>query len=144
MPLQAAGPMSLRVTIVQASVEKLHDLAALRGHDLELTASQVLMAGLDSLPTHGRAVVIDQATLQGLEAILGGGSILHQQDLTQKVHRLAGISFGHVRLDFTPGQLEEIDSRASRLSMTGEELIRRTARKMEELFFTHLGVGSQG
>jgi hypothetical protein len=135
---------TLRVQLNGQAVDRLHERAAAHQRDLETEAGSVLSAALQLLPLDGRTVVLDGQVVQALEDLLVGGSLLSGEDLLQKVNRLAGISYGHVRLSFSPGQLEEIENRAARLSMSGEELIRRTAKKMEELFFTHLGVGSQG
>jgi hypothetical protein len=96
------------------------------------------------LPTGARTLLLGPTELEALEARLGGGSVLNGQDLVQKVERLAGISYGHISLPFTPGMLEEVVRRADRLSLTPEQLIERTAMKIYELFFTHLGAGSQG
>ena len=73
--------------------------------------------------------------LDTLETILGGGSILNAADLLKKVQRLAGISFLHLRLPFTPNQLELLTEKAARNSLTVEELVNRTAPRIYEQFF---------
>ena len=134
-------PTTLRVTIPDNLLPKLQQRADVAQKDLEGAAALTLQIACGLLPLSGRCVVVHGAVLQRLEEILGSGSILNHEDLSQKVQRLAGITYGNIRMDFSPGQLEEIAGRAERLGLEPEELIRRTVRKMEELFFTHLGVG---
>jgi hypothetical protein len=136
--------MTIRVVLTPQAVDRLDAVAKVRGTDYETAAAKVLSDALTTIPATGRYLVVDPHTLDQLELRLGGGSLLSALDLWAKVDRLAAISYGHVHLDFTPGQLEEIGRRAERLSLTPEQLITRTVKKMEELFFTHLGVGSQG
>jgi hypothetical protein len=134
----------LRISVGEDGFNTLHTLASLRNRDLETVAAEVLRAALRDLPLDGRYVVITGDELDRLEGILSGGSILNSIDLFRKVERLAGITFNNVRFEFTPGQLEELQSRADRLGLTVDELCRRTVAKMQELFFTHLGVGAHG
>jgi hypothetical protein len=136
--------VTIRVQVNEDGMTRLHDLAVARGKDPEAVAHEILRAALKDLPTDGRYVVVSGLDLEGLETILSGGSVLNALDLLRKVERLAGITFNNIRFEFTPGQLEEIQRRAERLGLTAEELCRRTVRKMEELFFTHLGVGAAG
>jgi hypothetical protein len=133
---------TLRVALTDPAMDELHARAQVANKDPETLAARTLEGALRVvLPRSGRYVVVEAADLDVLEQIFSGGSVLNSQDLRQKVERLAGISFGHVRLDFSPGQLEEIARRAERQGLEPEELIRRCAKKMDELFFTHLGLG---
>lgn len=86
-------------------------------------------------PPSDRVIILDGAIREQIEQILGPGLLLNAQDLLDKVRRWAGITIGDVRLDFTPGQLEEIAARAERLGITPEEEVRRIVRRMEEQFF---------
>lgn len=133
--------MILRTTLPDGLGDAIERRAADEGKAKDLLVQQLLRDAM-ALP-RGRMLALDAVGLEQLEKILGGGSVLNQQDLALKVQRLAGITYGNIRLDFTPSQLEEIARRAERLSLTPEELVRRTAQKMEELFFTHLGTGMQ-
>jgi hypothetical protein len=101
----------------------LEDLAAIR-----LKASM-------KLPLRERAVVAAGSELEQLETILGGGSLLNGPDLLKKVSRLAGISFLHCRLPFTPNQLEALQEKASRQGLTVDQLVERTAPRIYEQFF---------
>lgn len=126
---------TLRVSVADFSMDKLHEVARAHERDLETAASQVLATGLSALPLQGRFAVIHQAELQALEDILGGGSILNGQDLLKKVQRLAGISYHHIRLNFTPGQLEDLEWKAKRQGKTVEQLVEQMAPRIADQFF---------
>lgn len=98
-------------------------------------AGQLLTAALKQLPTAGRTLTVHGQTLETLENILAGGSLLSQEDLLKKVQRLAGVSFLHCRLPFTPNQLEELARKAESQGWTVEQLIERTAPRIYEQFF---------
>jgi hypothetical protein len=103
---------------------------------IDLVATRKLSEALTLLPQEGgRVVMLSGDALQGAEAILGGGSILNGGDLLQKVQRLAGISFLHIRLPFTPNQLEALVEKATRQGLTVEQLAERTAPRMYANFF---------
>lgn len=102
---------------------------------LELVAQQLLSWAAKVLPAQGRAVVLTGAELETLEAVLGGGSALNAGDLVQKVERLAGVSFLHARLPFTPNQLEALTEKAARNGLTVQQLVDRTAPRIYEQFF---------
>lgn len=101
----------------------------------ELSAQALLHDAAVALPVAGRAVVVSGPDLQQLEAVLGGGSVLSGGDLVAKVLRLAGISFLHVRLPFTPNQLELLAEKAERQGLTVDQLVERTAPRIYEQFF---------
>ena len=90
---------------------------------------------LRAAPLKGKVVMLSQADCEALEAILGGGSVLNGKDLVQKVSRLAGISFEHIRLQFTPGQLDEVVRKADSSGITVDQLIERMAPRIMEQFF---------
>ena len=138
------GQTQIRVSLSDDALRRLSDRSATLKQDPEVLASRLLATALHDLPASGRHVVLDQATLDVLASILFGGDVLNGADLVDKVSRLAGITFHNIRLEFTPGQLEELARRAERLGLTAEELTRRTVKRMEDLFFTHLGVGAAG
>lgn len=119
------------------AADKLEAVAARHGRSVEEQAAISLTAGL-AIPSTGRTLTIDSATIEALGQILGGGSVLNQQDLLFKVQRLAGISFRHVRLPFTPNQLEQLQERADRQGLTVQQLVERTAPRMYEQFFNML------
>lgn len=125
----------LRIRVEDATLTQLQARADAQRRDLELCASALVRDAAKVLPISGRAVVLSGETLEALERILGGGSVLNGADLQKKVERLAGISFLHVRLPFTPNQLEALKEKAERNSLTVEELVNRTAPRIYEHFF---------
>jgi hypothetical protein len=125
---------TIRVTVDDDTLAKLQTIADDTRKDLETVAMVKLKAGVSLLPP-GRVVVVSGEILEALESILGGGSLMNQQDLRKKVERLAGISFLHVRLPFTPNQLEALKEKAERNSLTMEQLVERTAPRIYEQFF---------
>lgn len=125
----------LRVHVTPDTLERLQARAEAQRRALELSAAMLLRDALRLLPVQGRAVVVSGEILERLESILGGGSLLNAEDLRQKVERLAGVSFLHCRLPFTPNQLEALAEKAARNSLSVEELVNRTAPRMYEQFF---------
>jgi hypothetical protein len=119
----------------------LEDRATLTGKSTEVVAAQLLqfiVQELRDLPPGTRLLSLSGPTIEALEQILGGGSLLNAADLQKKVERLAGISFLHCRLPFTPNQLEQLGERAARQGMTVEQLVNRTAPRIYEHFFNML------
>lgn len=106
------------------------------GTTLDAEVTRLLTEATKKLPPKGlRYLVVGPAPIDRLEQILGGGSLLHAKDLEAKVGRLAGVSFRHVRLPFTPNQLELLAEKAARQSLTVEQLVERTAPRIYESFF---------
>ncbi len=82
-------------------------------------------------------IVADAQVLQELESVLGGGSLLSERDLIEKVRRLARIQFGDHRFEITPGQFEELKFRATKTGRTVEQLVADLYRRMSvDLFRT--------
>lgn len=125
----------LRVALSDTSMDRLHEIAKLQERDLETAAAQHLANALIAIPPTGRYAIISAPELQALEDILGGGSVLHGKDLLAKVQRLAGITYHHVRLQFTPGQLEDLQEKARRQGKTVEQLVEQMAPRIHEQFF---------
>lgn len=125
----------LRIQVDDDTLAKLQQVADFQRKDLESVAASACKSATNHLPPGGRYVVIGGEALEVLETILGGGSILNAADLRRKVERLAGISFLHIRLPFTPNQLETLAEKARRNGLTVEQLAERTAPRMYEQFF---------
>jgi hypothetical protein len=87
-----------------------------------------------------RPMVIGPAIRGKLEEILCGGHLMNEADLLAKVSRLARIDFGPIRLDFTPGQLEELKHFADRQGKSVEYIIKDTVRTIQEQLFWRVGV----
>lgn len=126
--------ITLTLQVDAESYQKFHDRAVARKVPVETVIQQHLRATMH-VPVGTKYLIMEQDDLVALEGILGGGSLLNSGDLRRKVERLAGISFHHVRLPFTPNQLEELAHRAERLSLTSEQLIERIGQKLYEQFF---------
>lgn len=130
--------MRLAIDISPELMTLLDERATLAGKTPEVVAAQLLAFAVKEtrdLPQGTRIMVVGGKPLERLEQVLGGGSILNQGDLQRKVERLAGISFMHVRLPFTPNQLETLGERAQRQGMSVQQLVDRTAPRIYEHFF---------
>lgn len=125
----------LRVPTNDDTLTHLDRHANAQQRDVESAAGHLLAAAAVSLPSVGRYAVVHGVDLEAIERILGGGSVLNGDDLYTKIQRLAGISFQHVRLEFTPGQLEEVQRRAERQGLTVEQLVARMVPRIHEQFF---------
>lgn len=107
---------------------------------IDVAAAAVLKKGVQVLPVgRERMLVLSGPQLEAVESMLGGGSLLNGADAVKKVERLAGISFLHVRLPFTPSQLEQIADKAARNNQTVEELVERLAPRVYAQFFDLMG-----
>ncbi len=126
---------TLRVAVHPDTVSALEARGEQQHCDAEIAAGKILRDATGQWPLGGRAIVLTDQTLVALEGILGGGSVLHERDLLQKVQRLAGISFGHIRLDLTPGQLERLDARAQREGRTARDVIAQAAPRILDAVF---------
>lgn len=130
--------ISIRIDITPELHKELEDRSRRSGQPLEATASRILQhheQATRGLKEGTRVLLVSGETIELLESILGGGSVVNQGDLLKKVQRLAGISFLHCRLPFTPNQLEALQEKAERNSLTVQQLVDRTAPRIYEHFF---------
>lgn len=82
-------------------------------------------------------LVLNLAQLTTLAEALGRPTqLLSFTDILASLSRLAGLSFGHLRMDFSPGQLEELQRRADREQMPVAEYAVRVVRSITNGFFT--------
>lgn len=126
--------ITVRLELPDATYEQFEEEAQRVRQPLErVITNRVLTVG--QIPTGARVILLTGETLDQLEQILGGGSILNAEDLLKKVERLAGISFVHLRLPFSPSQLEQLQEKARRQGLTVEQLVHRTAPRVYEQFF---------
>lgn len=73
-----------------------------------------------------------------LEQTLGIGATRSPAELVKAVERLAKIEIGGVRIDFTPGQLEEIAHRAKKRGRTVQQELQAVVDRLrEDLFWGH-------
>lgn len=56
-------------------------------------------------------------------------------DLVRTIDRLASIRIGDIRIPFTPGQLAELQHRASKRGRTVEQEMRAVVARIEEELF---------
>lgn len=79
---------------------------------------------------------LPKAVCVEMETITGLGSTRNPAELLKAVDRLARISIGGVKIEFTPGQLEEIKHRAGKRGLTVEKEIERIVDRIkDELFY---------
>lgn len=125
----------IQVRVSDDTLQLLQARADSARRDLSLITERLLQRAATSLPEGERMLVLSGEALERLESILGGGSLLSPVDLQKKIERLAGVSFLHVRLPFTPNQLESLAEKANRQGLSVEELVNRTAPRIYEHFF---------
>lgn len=82
-----------------------------------------------------RALTLDGSTRDRLEQVLGIGATRSPDHLLAAVDRLARIEIGGVRIDFTPGQLEEIARRAKKRAWSVEQAIKSVVDRIREDLF---------
>lgn len=124
---------SLLVAVDDDTLVRLQRIVDETRKEIPQVAQIRLKAGAMLPP--GRNVVISGEALDRMATILGGGSVANEADLLKKIERLAGISFLHIRLPFTPNQLELLADKAARNSLTVDQLVERTAPRIYEQFF---------
>lgn len=104
------------------------------------TIFQVLTpAAFDSLcePVVEGGLFIPPVSCAILERTLGVGSCRSLAALQTRVDQLARLEIGGIRVDFTPGQLDELAHRAAKRGLTVEEEVRRVVEKLSgDLFWT--------
>lgn len=82
------------------------------------------------------SLLLDRPTCEAVEQRIGLGSTRTSADLLRALDRLASLRIGEVRIDFTPGQLEELVHRADKRGITlAQEIARVVDRIKEELFY---------
>jgi hypothetical protein len=127
--------VKLQIVVDDATYQALQDRAEIKQLALDLSVAQELRIAVALLPASERCVVVTGAVLTTLETILGAGSLLNEADLLAKVENLAGVSFEHCRLTFSPGQLRMLQEKADRQGLSVQQLVERTAPRMYEQFF---------
>lgn len=110
------------------------------GATLRLVSTSVLQEAYDTVEEGGLTLSGREARL--LEDRLGPGVTASGEKLLAAVERLARIGVGEIELPFTPGQLEEMQHRATRRGRTmTEELKLVVSRLADELF--HGGISGR-
>lgn len=82
------------------------------------------------------ALTLSLADCVRLESTIGVGNAQSTTKLLPAVERLARIEIGTIKIDFTPGQLEEIALRAKKRGQTVEQSLQAVIDRIrEELFW---------
>jgi hypothetical protein len=82
-------------------------------------------------------LTLSKADREALEAVTGVGTTQTPAGLVLAVSRLARISIGDVNIPFTPGQLEELQYRATKRGQTVEQAIRAVVDRIRDELFHH-------
>lgn len=81
-------------------------------------------------------LLLPRALCVQIEQTTGIGTTQSAAKLVPAIERLARISIGTIKIEFTPGQLEEIKRRATKRGITvKQELQRCVDRVKDEIFF---------
>lgn len=143
--VRAKPPLLTAVRLASDSRVRLAD-----GRDVQATAGMWLVNNgritvdvLAQPQLTERYQIVDQgerrlsaADCARLEQTTGVGSTRTPADLCAAVERLARITIGTVQVDFTPGQLEEIASRAKKRGQTVQQALQAVIDRIrEELFW---------
>lgn len=83
----------------------------------------------------GGTLLLSAGDCARLDATLGVGATRSATDLVAAVERLATIKIGNVRIDFTPGQLEEIVLRAKKRGQTVQQALQATIDRIKDELF---------
>ena len=125
----------MKVTItVPDEVHEKYSSYLRPGDTLESHLAKVLLANHDRDPKD-RTIVITSETRSQLEAILHGGHLRDEADLLAKVSRLSSIEIGHVRLNPSPAQMEELKRRAEKNGRDPQREAEGVFAKMSVMFF---------
>lgn len=106
------------------------------------SVEELLTAQLDrfkEVSPMDRVVVVLPKERAALEAKLGGGNIRDGADLLTKVAALADIEIGGVKVEFSPGELRNIKTFASKNRLAVEVAIAQTVHSMKEQFGMYIG-----
>ncbi len=81
------------------------------------------------------ALTLSRADCEALEATLGIGTTRTPAALLAAVQRLARLSIGSVDLPFTPGQLEELKTRADKRGQTLQQALQAVVDRIKDEIF---------
>jgi hypothetical protein len=108
----------------------------------QATVEDLLVAQLErfkGVPPQDRAIVVCGRDRSRLEEILSGGTLRDSSDLVQKVQRLADIEIGEVRVNFVPGELQNIKHYATKNRIPVQTAIEQVVHGMKEQFGLYVG-----
>ena len=84
---------------------------------------------------YDRILVIDAGARSRIEKVLSGGHLQSADDLATRIENLTRMEIEGVALDFSVGQKRELKRLADRNGIPYEEMVRRTVKEIEPLFF---------
>jgi hypothetical protein len=103
----------------------------------ELMGAQ--LARFSAYPASNHVLVVDSENRGKLDQVLQGGMLRDAQDLVEKVTKLADIQIGGIAVHWTPGQLRQIKTYATRNRLTVEETVKRIVFQMSSQFWDYIG-----
>lgn len=121
----------MRVTIPDTLADVYQAIATRQGRPMD----EVITAQLTRFahcPPGERACAVN---LVEVEKLIGNLPIRDGHDLLKRIGDLAAIHFHGIRLDFTPGQLEELQRRAAREEKSVEALAQEIVEQLNRQFF---------
>lgn len=83
----------------------------------------------------GNERILSAALRTRLEQTLGVGATTNADNLIAAVERLASLSIGEVKIEFTPGQLAEIKYRATKRGQTVEQALQAVIDRIKDEIF---------
>jgi hypothetical protein len=125
--------------VYEAYASQATTLAAAGGSASPQELMSAQLARFSAFPASNHVLVVDSENRGRLDLILQGGMLRDAEDLVQKVQRLADIQIGEIRVNWTPGQLQQIKSWASRNRIAPEEAVRRIVQQMGAQFWDYIG-----
>lgn len=126
------------MALVQIPDETYAQYLALAEHDQQpvdtLIARQ--LARMAKFSPGKRIVILSGDLLHEIEQLIGGGGNLTTgPQLLNAVKTWAGVTIGHVRVNFTAAQLEEIGYRANKQNKTPNAVVEDIVAQLAPQFF---------
>lgn len=94
------------------------------------------LAKFGEVPAGQRALVLTGEALEEVDRLLGIGSTRDGASLVSAISAYAGIRIGDIRLQFSPGQLAEIQHRAEKQGKTPQAVAEDIITQLNAQFFT--------
>lgn len=108
----------------------------------QVTVEELLLAQLvrfQEVSPMDRVLVVLPRERAALEAKFSSGSLRDGADLLAKVEALAAIEIGGVKVDFTPGELRNIKTFATKNRMPAQQAVEQVVHGMKEQFGLYVG-----
>jgi hypothetical protein len=136
-PLKAVHPLDGRgLTLPSGQVvfPKLTDWLVMRdGQLIDVCDDAHLASGYIEIQ---EGTFLSRALCVRIENTTGIGTTRSPEELAKAIERLATIQIGHVKIDFTPGQLSEIRHRAEKRGLSVKQEIERIVDRIrDEIFY---------